>query len=70
MTIAPLAGVISAAPSPSTARATMIQASDWARPQAAEASTKITPPRRNVRSLPMRSPMRPPRATNTAMASR
>ena len=68
--MAPVAGIISAAPIPSTARATSRIDSLPASPQATELSTNTDAPSLNTRSLPYMSPMRPPTATNAAIASR
>ena len=57
-----LAWVITAAPSPWTARAAISDVSDQASPAKSEASVKTTRPTRNNRRRPRRSAARPPRS--------
>ena len=52
ITIAPLGGIMRAAPRPWTARAVMRKASDSAKPQAAEATRKTTAPILKTRPWP------------------
>ncbi len=70
ITMAPLGGIMRAAPMPWIARAVMMKASDSAKPQAAEATRKTTAPSLNTRPWPKISASRPPTATNAASASR
>src|ERR671922_98510 len=70
ITIAPVGGIISAAPAPWTARARRMASSSSARPQAAEASAKSEIPTISTATLLNMSASRPPTATSAASASR
>ena len=58
--MAKVAGEMSAAPTPWTARAAISIAEPFARPHASEAATKIANPDMSIRRRPNRSPARPP----------
>ena len=70
MTIAIVAGISSAPPTPCPARAAISMPSFWDAPQRHENATKITAPSTNIRRRPNRSASRPPAATNAASVSR
>src|SRR5919109_334221 len=70
ITIAPVGGIISAAPAPWTARARRMASSSSARPQAADASAKSEIPTISTATLLNMSASRPPTATSAASASR
>ena len=59
-------GIISAAPTPWTAREATSQPSVGARPIVAEAAANTTTPMRNTRRRPKMSPSRPPVTSSTA----
>ena len=59
-------GIMSAAPTPCTARAAIIQTMSCAPPAAAVPNMKITAPARNTRRSPSRSPRRPPNTSSAA----
>ena len=61
-----VAGIISAAPTPWTARPATSHESVGERPMAALDAAKITTPARNIRRRPKMSPRRPPVTSRTA----
>jgi hypothetical protein len=67
-TIASVAGVISAAPTPWTTRAPTSSASPPASPPATDAPVKTASPARNARLRPKTSPIRPPVSRRAAKA--
>ena len=69
VTIDSVAGIISAAPMPCTARETISIVESTARPAVAEVSAKMITPVRNMRRRPKMSPRRPPVAIRTAKVS-
>ena len=69
MTIESVAGIISAAPMPWTARDAISIVESWASPAVAEVSAKMMTPVRNMRRRPKMSPRRPPVAISTAKVS-
>jgi len=70
MTMAPVAGIIIAAPMPSQARAASRIGSLPASPHTTELAMNTVAPTLKIRSFPNMSPIRPPTATNAAIASR
>jgi hypothetical protein len=70
ITIAPVGGSISAAPTPWSARAAIRKVSDWAKPQAADEQTNSTMPVINTPTRLNMSASRPPTATSAASDSR
>ena len=64
-----VAGIISAAPTPWTAREATSQCSEGAKPIVAEAAAKTTTPIRKTVRRPKMSPSRPPVTSRTANAS-
>ena len=69
VTIESVAGIISAAPMPWTAREAISISELTARPAVAEVRAKITTPSRNIDRRPKMSPRRPPVAISTAKVS-